>query len=229
VLDRLSDAAEVTGTGLVLAYRSIPPHVRDRLGRGASAVAFMRLGNAADARLAAEQIGTEHRFVISQLTDTLGESLTDTSGGSYTSTVGIADSVADSVSATVTAGRSRGRGRSRHGPVTPFADFTGSVSRDVSTSAALSDSRSITEGINASTSWGWNTSRALGLTTSDARTVQRSRELVIEQHEMQHLPQTAVVLCHDGPAGRRVLLADANPAIMTLPTATLASPARIDP
>jgi hypothetical protein len=52
--------------------------------------------------------------------------------------------------------------------------------------------------------------------------VQRSRELVIEQHELQHLPQTAVVLCQDGPAGREVVLADANPAIMALPTATLA-------
>jgi hypothetical protein len=45
---------------------------------------------------------------------------------------------------------------------------------------------------------------------------------VIEQHELQHLPQTAVVLCQDGPAGREVVLADANPAIMALPTATLA-------
>jgi hypothetical protein len=98
------------------------------------------------------------------------------------------------------------------------------VNRDANTSAAVSDSRSVTEGINASTSWGWNTSRALGLTDSGARTVQRSRELVIEQHELQHLPQTAVVLCQDGPGGRAVILADANPAIMTLPTATLAVP-----
>jgi hypothetical protein len=45
---------------------------------------------------------------------------------------------------------------------------------------------------------------------------------VVEQHELQHLPQTALVLCRPGPAGREVVLADANPAIMTLPTATLA-------
>jgi hypothetical protein len=224
VVDRLCDAAEAAGAGLVLGYRSIPPSVRERLGRGNAAVAFMRLGNAEEARAAAEQIGSEHRFVVSQLTDTVGKSVTDTAGGSYTSTVGTADSVADSTSATVTAGRSRGRGRSRHGSFTPFADVTGSVNRDANTSAAVSDSRSVTEGINASTSWGWNTSRALGLTDSGARTVQRSRELVIEQHELQHLPQTAVVLCQDGPGGRAVILADANPAIMTLPTATLAVP-----
>jgi hypothetical protein len=47
---------------------------------------------------------------------------------------------------------------------------------------------------------------------------------VVEQHELQHLPPTALVLCRSGRAGREVLLADANPAIMTLPTATLARP-----
>jgi hypothetical protein len=223
VVDRLCEAAEAARAGLVLGYRSIPPSVRERLGRGNAAVAFMRLGNAEEARAAAEQIGSEHRFVVSQLTDTVGKSVTDTVGGSYTSTVGTADSVADSTSATITSGRSRGHGRSRHGSFAPFAEFTGSVSRDTSTSAAVSESRSVTEGINTSTSWGWNTSRALGLNSSGARTLQRSRELVIEQHELQHLPQTAVVLCQDGPGGREVILADANPAIMTLPTATLAA------
>lgn len=62
-----------------------------------------------------------------------------------------------------------------------------------------------------------------GPTNGSAGTAQRSRELVIEPHELQHLPPTAVVLCRDGPGGRKVILADANPAIMTLPTATLAS------
>jgi hypothetical protein len=183
----------------------------------------MRLGNAEDARAAAEQIGSEHRFVVSQLTDTVGTSLTDTAGGSYTSTVGIADSVADSGSATRTAGRSSGSGRSGPALFAPFGQTSGSASRDSSSSAAFSDSRSVTEGISASTSWGWNTSRAAGLSESRAGTAQRSRELVIEPHELQHLPPTAVVLCRDGPGGRKVILADANPAIMTLPTATLAS------
>ncbi len=93
LLDRLSDACETTGTGLVLAYRSLPGHVRARLGRGNAAVAFMRLGNADDARVASEQLGTEHRFVIAQLTDTVGASVTDTAGQAYTSTVGTASSV----------------------------------------------------------------------------------------------------------------------------------------
>ena len=225
VLDRLCDAAEAARAGLVLGYRSIPPAVRERLGRGHAAVAFMRLGNAEEARAAAEQIGTAHRFVLSQLTDTIGSSLTDTIGDSYTSTVGTADSVSDSVSASLTAGQSRGRGRSRPSGFAPFGDGTGSASRDQSTSVAVSDSRAITEGINTSTSWGWSTSRAIGANSSLAGSWQRSRELLVEQHELQHLPQTAVLLCQDGPSGREVVLADANPAIMTLPGATLAGAA----
>ena len=225
VLDRLSDAADLNGTGLVLGYRSIPALVRDRLGRGDSAVAFMRLGNAADARLAAEQIGTEHRFVISQLTDTVGASVSDTAGGSASSTTGTAYSVADSRSVTETAGRSRGRGRSRAGGLAPLAGVSGSASRDASISAALADSRSVSAGINTGTSWGLSTSRTVGTTGSLAMAAQRARELLVEARELQQLPPSALVLCYPGSGARQVLLADANPAIMTLPTATLAVPA----
>ncbi len=225
VLDRLCDATELTGTGLLLGYRSIPPHVRDRLGRGDAAVAFMRLGNAADARLAVEQIGTEHRFVISQLTDTVGASVSDTGGGSFTGTAGTAHSVADSKSLTETAGRSRGSGRSRAGGFAPFAGLTGSASRDASFSTALSDSRSVSAGINTATSWGLSTSRTVGTTGSVALAAQRARELLVEASELQQLPPSALVLCYPGSGGRQVLLADANPAIMALPTATLAVPA----
>jgi hypothetical protein len=219
-LDQLADAAEIAGAGLVLCYRSIPGHVRERLGRGDAAVAFMRLGNADDARVAAEQIGTEHQFVVSQLTDTVGLSVTDTIGLSYTSTVGTSDSVTASDSVTWTSGRSRGR--SRPGAAAPVADVTGSASRDLSSSSAACDSTSITAGISDGTSWGWSTSRALGSSDSAATTVQRSRESLVEQHELQQLPQSAVLLCYPAPAGRQVVLADANPAIMALPTATLA-------
>jgi len=67
------------------------------------------------------------------------------------------------------------------------------------------------------------TSRAVGGTDSAAMTVQRSRESIVEQRELQQLPQSAVLLCYPAPGGRKVLLADANPAIMGLPTATMAA------
>ena len=224
VLDRLCDAAEVAGTGLLLGYRAVPAQVRERLGRGDAAVGFMRLGNADDARAAAEQIGTEYRFVVSQFTDTVGASVTDTAGVSYTGSAGTSESAADSGSVSLTSGRSRGTGRSGQAFLAPFADGTGSASRDASSSAAISDSRSITEGISTGTSWGLTTSRAVGTSDSVARTAQRSRESVVEQHVLQQLPQSAVLWCYPAAGARQVVLADANPAILGLPDATLASP-----
>jgi hypothetical protein len=223
VLDRLLEAGEISGTGLVVGYRSIPGHVKERLGRGNAAVAFMRLGNAEDARVASEQIGTEHRFVVSQLTDTVGTSVTDTVGDSYTSTVGTADSVADSASVSDSQGSSRGRGRTRQDAFAPFGHFSASQSRDSNASHGTSDSRSITAGINSSTAWGISTSQAAGTSRSAARTVQRSREFLVEQHELQRLPPSAVIVTYASPGGRRVVLADANPGIIALPTSTLLS------
>jgi hypothetical protein len=223
VLDRLADACEISGTGLATWYRSIPGHVRERLGRGNAAVAFMRLGNAEDARVASEQIGTEHRFVISQLTDTVGMSVTDTVGDSYTSTVGTADSVADTASVSDSVGRSSGRAAARQDAFAPFGHVTGTRSRDSNSSHGTSDSRSITEGINESTAWGISTSTAVGASSSAARTAQRSREFLVEPHELQQLPPSAVIVTYAAPGGRRVVLADANPAIIGLRTSTLLS------
>ncbi len=220
VLDRLASACEATGTGLVLAYRSLPPHVRGRLGRGNAAVAFMRLGNADDARAASEQIGTEHRFVVAQLTDTVGSSVSDTAGQAYTSTVGTASSAALSRSASQSSGQSGGRGRSWAGP-SPFAPRTASAHGETSYSASASDSVSLTEGINRGTSWGQQTALAVGTNRALAQASQRSREFLVEQHELQQLPPSAVIVSYASPAGRRVVLADANPGILGLRTATL--------
>ena len=183
----------------------------------------MRLGNAQDAKVASEQIGTEHRFVLSQLTETVGTSVTDTGGDSYTSTVGTADSLADSASVNESSGRSQSRGRSRAGGSAPFGNFTGSVGRDASHSTGTSDSRSITAGVNSSTAWGLSTSTAVGDNASLARTSQRSREFLVEQHELQQLPPSAMIVSYASPAGRQVVLADANPGIFGLRTSTLLS------
>jgi hypothetical protein len=223
VLDRLTAACESTRTGLVVAYRCVPTHVKERLGRGNAAFAVMRLGNADDAKVASEQIGTQHRFVISQLTDTVGASITDSVGDSYTSTVGRADSWSESLSVSETSGRSRGRGKSR-ADIAPFGPRTGSASRDVSQSRGTTGSESITEGINTSTSWGVTTSRAVAASESLARTAQRSREFLVEPYELQQLPPSAVIVSYASARGRQVVLADANPAIATLPTATLLTP-----
>ena len=220
VLDRLTDACESARTGLVLGYRSVPPPVRQRIGRGNAAVAFMRLGNAEEAKAASEQIGTEHRFVVSQLTDTVGTSVTDTLGGSYTSTVGDSISAAASTSDSVSTSDGTGYSRAPGAGVTPFGGGR-SRSGQAGTSRGTSESVSLTAGISTSTAWGESTSRAAGDSESLARSLQRSRELVVEPSELQRLPATAVIVSYAAPGGRRVLLADANPAIGALPVSTL--------
>ncbi|SDI52846.1 hypothetical protein [Nonomuraea jiangxiensis] len=177
VLDRLMDACETSRTGLVLTYRSLTPTVRERLGRGHAAVAFMRLGNAEDARVASEHVGTEHRLELAQLTETISDSLPGLNGG-YTSTISqVEDAPGD----------------------------------HEDTSADLA------EDITESTEWG-RTAEKIG---ERERVLQRSREFLVEPHELQQLPTTSVIVTDATAEGRRVRLADANPAILTFPKTTL--------
>jgi hypothetical protein len=180
----------------------------------------MRLGNAEDAKAASEQIGMAHKFVLSQLTETIGTSVTDTLGGSYTSTVG--DSASSATSTSDSESRSTGTGSTSPSGagVLPLRGG-GSRSAQHGTSRGTSESASLTTGISTSTAWGVSTSRATGDSESLARSLQRSRELVVEPSELQRLPVTAMIVSHGAGAERRVLLADANPAIGALPVATL--------
>jgi hypothetical protein len=215
VLDQVSDACSAAGVGLLLAFRSVPAGVRERLGRGNAAVAFMRLGNAEDAKAASEQLGSEHRFVLSQLTDTIGSSVTDTTATSYTSTV----SASGSLSSSVTVSESSGSGRSRSTKDGPLPEG-GSLGRERSRSRGTSSGESVTGGIAASSAWGLSTSSAAGDSESVAVSLQRSRELLVEPHELQQLPPTALILSYASAAGRSVILADVNPGIGSLPAAT---------
>jgi hypothetical protein len=177
VLDRLMDACETSRTGLVLTYRSLTPTVRERLGRGHAAVAFMRLGNAEDARVASEHVGTEHRLELAQLTETISESLPGLDGG-YTSTIA---QVEDGAQA-----------HDEHSP-----DLKGDITE--------------------STEWG----RTADKISEKERVLQRSREFLVEPHQLQQLPTTSVIVTDATAQGRRVRLADANPAILTFPKTTL--------
>ena len=131
-----------------------------------------------------------------------------------------ARSAALSRSAGQSSGQSGGRGRSWAGS-SPFAPRTASAHGETSYSATASDSVSLTEGINRGTSWGQQTALAVGANRALAQASQRSREFLVEQHELQQLPPSAVIVSYASPAGRRVVLADANPGILGLPTATL--------
>ncbi len=98
-----------------------------------------------------------------------------------------------------------------------------SRSAQAGTSRGTSESVSLPAGISASTAWGVSTSLATGDSESLARSLQRSRELLVEPSELQRLPVTAMIVSYAAPSGRRVLLADANPAIGALRVSTLTS------
>jgi hypothetical protein len=75
-LERLTAVCERGGIRLVLFFTHLRDHTQLLLGGGE--VCFMRLGNQPEARQAAEFIGYQHRFVLTQLTRAVGES--DTRG-----------------------------------------------------------------------------------------------------------------------------------------------------
>jgi hypothetical protein len=200
-LDRLCDVCESTGTGLVLAFRAISPQV----GRGRAAVAFMRAPNAGDAQAATEQLGAGRRLVLSQLTETIGLSVTDTTAGSYPSTAGTA-------AAPLPASEKWARGTGSlllpaRAPAHPPSTGDSPLPRD-------------STAIGTSTSWGTATAKAAGDGESLARAVQRSREILVDRHELEQLPASAMIISYAGPSGREVVLADANPGIGGLAAAT---------
>jgi hypothetical protein len=179
-----------------------------------SILADTHFGNAEDAKAAGEQLGTEHRFVLSQLTETIGLSVTDTTAGSYTSTTGSVSTRAASWSVGEGTSHGTGHGRTAHG-VLPWS-ANSSASTQAGDSRSATESGSVSAGINTSTAWGLTTSRATGDSQSLASALQRSREFLVEQHELQQLPASAMIVTYAGPGGRQVLLADANPGIAGL-------------
>jgi hypothetical protein len=64
------------------------------------------------------------------------------------------------------------------------------------------------------------TAKAASDSESLAASLQRSREIVVDARELQQMPASAMVLSYAGPAGRQVILADANPGIGGLSAAT---------
>jgi hypothetical protein len=204
VLDRLIDACEATSTGLVLMYRSVPPHVKERLGRGHAAVGFMRLGNAEDARTAAQHIGTRHRLTVAEFTDSVGDAVDESLAEPYTSTVNSA--------------------RTR----------LSAQALDDEWEPGMPDGAALVSGIASSTGWGRTVRTVRSDAGADAEATdtdddtdsddvdgsrQTVREFVVERHQLQQLPPTAMIFTHAMAAGRQILLVDSNPAIMTLPTA----------
>lgn len=192
-LERLSDVCERGEVPLVLMFRRLREEQGRQLGGGVAA--FLRLGNADEAARAAEYIGREHTFVLSQLTRTLG--------GSETHTV------------TRTEGRAETEGESN----------STSRSRTASWGRARGGSRtsSSTHSRNWSVTRNWSTahSEALGSSWSEAETEQRVHEYAVEPVELQNLPDYALLLVRASGTRHAVEAVEFNPEIVTLDRVSL--------
>lgn len=210
-LERLSDACERRGIRLTLLFRHLRQTGIDVIGGGS--VGFMRMGNNVEAGRAADFIGRGHKFVVSQITKTVGGNESHT----VTDTVGTADTVGTntSVSDGVTKSRSKGSSSSA-------ADRLMLSERTFGRNSGTSDSDSVTtsRGGNWSSSRNWSAAKSYadGTNWSDARADQRVYEYTVEPTELQQLPDHVMLLVHHRPGGERLLRpVELDPAIVTLP------------
>jgi len=186
-LERLADACERRRVPLTLMFRHLREDALSVLGGGTAA--FMRLGHHGEAEQAASYIGRQHKFVLSQLTATLGgnETYTRTDTEGY----GVTDSR--------TVGSSRGWTEDHLGA----GSRTGGLTRSF--------------GLTASRNWSVARSWAAGTNWSNAAAAQRVYEFAVEPSVLQHLPDYALLLTVPARTGPDLLAVECNPAIVTLP------------
>lgn len=188
-LEELVRQAERSGVRLVLMFERLRGDLHGLLGGRDSATLLMRLGNAREATTAAEFVGRDHTFVLSQLTQQVGATFTEgvaasrgvTTGESQNSSISLSDGHFGKVSV-------------------PFA----SASRSMSVNTSRSDT------------WQNTVNQSVAESTTTGRTVSRVYEFTVEPTTVQSLPATAFVLVEVGPRGRRVALGDCNPGIALL-------------
>ncbi len=191
-LERLSDACERHGVLLTLLFRHLREASADLIGGGA--VGFMRLGNHQEAARAAGFIGRQHRFVLSEVTVSLGGDQTHTTevsegrGESDTIGVGSATGWLKGLGGAGLAGLAREGGPSR----------------------------------TTSRTWSAAYSRAAGTNWSDAESSKRVYEYAVEPTTLQHLPDYAMLLVSSRPGGGHwVAPVECNPEIVTLPRVSM--------
>jgi hypothetical protein len=189
-LERLSDLCERRDVRLVVLFRHLRGAALQAIGGGS--VGFMRLGNHEEARQAADFIGREHKFVVTQVTRTLG--------GNETHTLGETEGYSE------TEGRSFGtsRGRSTQGPLGiggSGRNWSRNESRNWSVTRNWSQTRSVAEGSN------W----------SEATSEQRVYEYAVEPRTLQDLPDYAMVVAQRQADGTAVVPVECNPDIISMP------------
>ncbi|MFB9834960.1 hypothetical protein [Actinoallomurus acaciae] len=214
-LERLSDACERRGVPLTLLYRRLREVGAEMIGGGA--VAFMRLGNHEDATHAADFIGRDHKFVLSQITKNVGgnESHTDsdTTGAGDSDTISLSTSIGTSTNW----GTTRSAGTTRSGGFGLFADRSTNTGDSRTRGGGTSETDTRGESRAVSRNWSSAYSYATGTNWSDADTAQRVHEYAVEPLTLQHLPDHALLLVETRPeGGRKITPVECDPAIVTL-------------
>jgi hypothetical protein len=166
-------------------------HLRENTAHllGAGPVAFMRLGNHQEAERAADYIGREHTFTVSQLTHAVGGDEThtnaDTDGGS--------DGQGTS--------SSRESGESWQGWIGQRGKHHGTTHATTNTSERT---------------WSRTVQIAAGENWADTTTRQRVFEHQVQPRSLQQLPDYALVMVEHRPAGTTVRTVEVNPEIAQL-------------
>jgi hypothetical protein len=190
-LEALAKQARRAGVRLVLMMEHLRDGMTQMLGGAGNATILMRMGNPAEARAAAEFVGREHKFKMSQVTQQVGKSFTDGRSDTWSTQNGSSDS----------SGWQSSKPRS--------ARWYHRKAGSSGTSAGATVSRS--------NSWQYTASCSDTETESTSTTDTREYEFTVEPTEIQGLPPTAFILVDVGPDGRRVLMGDCNPGITLLP------------
>lgn len=182
---------------LVFMFARLREDAADLLGGGDGVALLMRIGNPQEADTAATHVGRGYTFQLSQVARQLGRTVTRGENNSVTDQVGGSETFTEGGSDTSTSGPSSSR--------------------------SLGDtwSRSLTDSWSRSTTTGTSSSEADSRT--DGQTYQRSYEFVVEPYQIQHLEQTAFVLVHSGPEGRRVTMGDCFPGLAVTDRVSIAS------
>lgn len=192
-LEALARHARRRGVEVVLMLEHLRGDLEQFLGGSGSAALLMQMPNPKEAELAAQFIGRGHKFVLSQVTRSIGETHTQTGGTSTGSSEGTS----------WTEGRNSGVS---YGPGLSFGPFGRSTNRGRSSSFGESHTYS------RQTSDGWSEAQATTSGTTEARVY----EYTVEPAALQSLPPTAFVLVEPGGDGRRVRFGDCNPGIVAL-------------
>ncbi|MCK2243654.1 MULTISPECIES: hypothetical protein [unclassified Crossiella] len=199
VLDSLTRAARRAEVRLILLFEQLHEQHQHLLGNRDSATVLMRLGNAKEATMAADNIGREHRFTLTQVSTSTGTT--------YTHGTSINHGAQKSTSTTDSTGDSSNRQAWRW------------------TDDSHSRNSSQTEGASESTSWGSSVSESTAEAETTGTTETRTYEHTVEPSTLQNLPPTAFIVIAPGPGGRLVQAGDCDPGIALRPTTHIARPA----